>query len=125
MLKRGVQIVFIILAVGMFIFVSPNDSHANTDPFLKSLQSSFPLPDFGATADFFEKQALEKNKRGAVGKKEFRLFGNIYSRFDSLSRAVGNYINPALRTISGSSRTEQRAGADICSAINHILSFSF
>src|SRR3989344_3624889 len=125
MLKRGVQIVFIILAVGMFIFVSPNDSHANTAPFLKSLQSSFPLPDFGATADFFEKQAIEKNNKWHIEKKEFQVFENIYSRFDSLSRAVGNYIDPALRTISGSSRTEQRAGADIRSAINHILSFSF
>src|SRR3990167_3851587 len=51
---------------------------------------------------------------------------NLQSSFlGSFTRSVGNYFKPILRTLNGSSRTEVRAGADVRSAINRILLFSF
>src|SRR3989344_2283639 len=51
---------------------------------------------------------------------------NLQSSFlGSFTRSVGNYFKPVLRTLNGSSRTEVRAGADVRSAINRILLFSF
>ena len=109
----------------MLIFSSANDSHADTIPFIKNLQSSFPLPDFTATSSFLKTQTREKNTYSNIEKKESQMLENIHSHIGSFSRAIGNYMKPILRTLNGSSHIEQRAGADIRSAVNRMLSFSF
>ena len=48
-------------------------------------------------------------------------FGFMYAGFNTIKQ----YASPVISTLRGTSHTEQRAGADIRSAINRFLSFSF
>ena len=125
MLQKGTKKLFILLTNSMLVFLFANDLRADTIPFFENIQSSFSLPDFTASTRFFENQTREKKEKIDTEKKESDTLKAIHSGVKQFSRVVGDYIKPTFQTLNGSSRAERRAGADIRSAINRVLSFSF